>query len=229
MGQRHADRRTHRGQHARASHHLDAVRARIAFEAARLISESGIRDYALAKRKAATLLGVDAESALPKNVEIEDALREHQRLFHGDDQPTRLRELRETAMEAMRFFATFEPRLVGAVLDGTADEHSAVCLHLFSDDPDAPMRHLDEHGIAYDSESRSLRFDKNGEANFPVLMFAANDIAIDVTIFPYDGLRQAPLDRIVGRPMQRANLAALRELLGDSENHPIRIRADLRR
>jgi hypothetical protein len=213
MRERRADRRPRRGQVAGIPQ--QPTRARIAFEAARLISESGIRDYALAKRKAAARLGVDAESEWPKNAEIEDALREHQRLFHGGDQPQRLRMLRETAIEAMRFFAPFEPRLVGAVLDGSADEHSAVCLHLFSDDPDAPTRHLEEHGMSYDGSSRRLRFDKEGEMDFPVLQFAVDDVAIDATVFPYDGLRQAPLDRIDGKPMRRATKASVEALLNE--------------
>lgn len=214
MRQRRADARARRGQDAGAPPH-DPIRARIAFEAARLISDTGLRDYAVAKRKAAARLGVDDESALPKNVEIEAALREHQRLFHADDQPRQLRALRETALEAMRFFASFEPRLVGAVLDGTADAHSAVCLHLFSDDPDAPARHLDEYGIDYETDTRRLRYDQDNEADYPVLQFAVDDTAIDVTVFAYDGLRQAPLDRVDGRPMQRATLTALRNLLDD--------------
>jgi hypothetical protein len=189
------------------------LRTRIAIEAARLISESGIRDYALAKRKAAQRLGIGDEFALPKNVEIEAALREHQRLFHANDQPQRLHALREVALEAMRFFGDYEPRIIGAVLEGTADAHSAVTLHLFSDDPDAPARHLDEHGIEYETETRRLRIDVNHEADFPVLQFAADDVAIDATIFPYDGLRQPPLDRIDGKPMQRATAATLVKLL----------------
>jgi len=215
MRQRRADTRARRGQDVGAPLQ-DPIRARIAFEAARLISETGLRDYAMAKRKAAARLGVNDESSLPKNVEIDAALREHQRLFHAEDQPRQLHSLRETAIEAMRFFAAFEPRLVGAVLDGTADIHSAVCLHLFSDDPDAPVRHLDEHGIDYETETRRLRFDQDNEADYPVLQFAVDDTAIDVTVFPYDGLRQAPLDRVDGRPMQRAARVAVEQLLSTS-------------
>ena len=189
------------------------LRSRIAFEAARLISESGIRDYAFAKRKAAARLGISDDFALPKNSEIEDALREHQRLFHADDQPRRLRTLREAAVEAMRFFAPFEPRLVGAVLDGTADAHSAVCLHLFSDDPDAPLRLLDEHDIAHEIDTRRLRLDRNQEAEFPVVRLVAKKNVIDLTIFAFDGLRQAPPNRINGQPMQRAPLSAVELLL----------------
>ena len=63
------------------------TRRRIAVEAARLISEHGIRDYHVAKRKAAERLGIQVDTALPKNSEIEDALREYQRLFQADEQP----------------------------------------------------------------------------------------------------------------------------------------------
>lgn len=198
----------------------DSLRARIAFEAARLISESGIRDYAQAKRKAAAQLGATTQSALPDNAEVEAALREYQRLFHAEDQPRRLRMLREAAVEAMRFFAPFEPRLVGAVLDGTADAHSAVCLHLFSDDPDAPVRLLDEHGIDHEMQTRRLRLGKDGEADFAVLQFAVDDIAIDATIFAYDGLRQAPFDRTGDKPMPRATIATLAQLLKEETAAP---------
>ncbi len=186
---------------------------RIAAEAARLISESGVRDYQFAKRKAAERLGVFDEFALPKNGEIESALRDYQRLFRGDDQPQNLRSLRVTAVEAMRFFAAFEPRLVGAVLEGTADEYSAVCLHLFSDDPDAPRRFLDDQGIPFEEQTRRLRVTRDAYADFPALEFAVDTTTIDVTVFDRDGLRQAPLDRIDAKPMRRATLAALLRLL----------------
>lgn len=189
------------------------LRARVAHEAARIMTESGLRDYAAAKRKAALRLGMSDEAALPKNSEIEEALRTHQRLFDGDMHAQLLHALRETALQAMRFLSAFEPRLVGAVLDGSADRHSAVCLHLFSDDPDAPARRLDEHGIRYETEQRRLRLAQDISAEYPVLLFAAGDTAIDLTVFPYDALRQPPLDRIDGKPMQRATRAAVEALL----------------
>ena len=47
------------------------------------MSEHGIRDFLTAKRKAAERFGVTDGSVLPKNIEIEDALAEYQRLFGG--------------------------------------------------------------------------------------------------------------------------------------------------
>jgi hypothetical protein len=204
--------------HHGGGHHggrAQELRRRIALEAARLMSEHGIRDFHLAKRKAAERLGAGEDVGLPKNSEIEDALREHQRLFQADEQPARLRRLREVAREAMRFFVRFQPRLVGAVLDGTADRHSAVCLHLFSDAAEDVVAFLVEQGIPYEEQNRRLRTSHDAQGEYPVLLFSADAIAIDLTVLPLDAIRQAPLDRIGDRPMRRAALAALEELLAE--------------
>ncbi|HST28224.1 MAG TPA: hypothetical protein VLK26_07625 [Rudaea sp.] len=192
------------------------LRRRVALEAARLISEHGIRDYQLAKRKAAESLHALDESSLPKNREIEQALREHQRLFHGDDQPTQLRALREAACEAMRYFARFEPRLIGAVLDGTADAHSPVCLHLFCDTPESVLAVLNDDDIVFEEDNRRLRLDAERSADFPVLRMSQSGIDFDLTLLPRDAIRQAPLDRSGERPLQRAALAAIESLLSAS-------------
>ncbi len=189
------------------------LRMRIAQEAARLMTEHGIRDHAQAKRKAAERLGVRDEAALPRNAEIEDALREFQRLFRGDVQPQLLRTRREAALEAMRFFAPFEPRLVGAVLEGTADEHSAVCLHLYSDDLPAVQNALDAHRIPYETSSRRVRYERERIEERPVYLFAADGLPFDLTVLPRDALRQAPLDRVDERPMARASISAVEQLL----------------
>ncbi len=203
-----------RGRHSsRQGNDRQQLRRRVALEAARLISEHGIRDYGHAKRRAADRLGVWDEQALPRNAEIEDALREHQRLFQPASQPQALRVRRAGARTAMRFLARFEPRLVGAVLEGTADTHSAVCLHLFSDDTDAVALFLTDRGISAETQSRRIRLDRERELLVPVLLFAADDLSFDLTVLPLDALRQAPLDPIDGRPLARASLAALDALL----------------
>lgn len=206
-----------RGQHSpRRGNERQELRRSVALEAARLISEHGIRDYGHAKRRAADRLGVWDEQALPRNAEIEDALREYQRLFQAVSQPQALRARREGARAAMRFLARFEPRLVGAVLEGTADGHSAICLHLFSDDPDAVQLFLRDRGIAVETQSRRIRLDHERELLAPVLLFGADDLDFDLTVLPLDALRQAPLDSINGRPLARASLTSLDSLLRES-------------
>lgn len=187
------------------------LRARIANEAARLITEQGL-SYAAATRKAADRIGAVDPANLPKQPEIESALREYQRLFRHDEQPEALRARRDAALEAMRFFARWQPRLVGAVLDGTADEHAAVVLHLFVDDVVAVTDFLGERRIPYVLDAVRLRQDRERTVDHPRVRFDADDIGIELIVFPEDGLRAAPLGRD-GKPIERANAAAVAALL----------------
>lgn len=202
--QQHAETRTRERRH------------RLAHEAARLMAEGGIRDYHQAKLKAAERLGIYDDASLPRNREIEDALREYQRLFQRDNL-VGLRQRREAALRAMEFFAAFEPRLVGPVLEGTADARSPVALHLYSDDADAASRFLDQHGIPAEARSRHLRLDRERSDDFPVWIFSAEELSFDLTVLPLDVLRQAPLSGVDERPMKRASAAQLRQLLADEE------------
>ena len=94
-------------------------RHRLANEAARLMAEGGFRDYHQAKLKAAERLGIHDDASLPRNREIEDALREYQRLFIGGVQWQAVQVRRDASLRALEFFAPFSPRLVGPVLEGT--------------------------------------------------------------------------------------------------------------
>ena len=192
-------------------------RHRLAHEAARLMAEGGIRDYHQAKLKAADRLGIHDDASLPRNREIEDALREYQRLFVGDAQAAGLRLRREAALRALEFFAPFEPRLVGPVLDGTADANAPIALQLYTDDADAVPRFLDEHDIPAEARSRRLRLDLQRQYEAPVWLFSAEDLTFDLTVLPLDVLRQAPLSGVDEKPMKRASLAQLGALLAEDE------------
>lgn len=206
--------RQHAHQHAQ--NRLRERRERLAGEAARLMAESGIADYHQAKLKAAERLGIHDDASLPRNVEIEAALRQYQRLF-GRDSADELRRRRDAAVEALQFFRAFDPRLVGPVLEGTADARSPVMLHLHVDDPDAVHRFFVERDIPAQSRSRRLRLDRHRDAEFPVWIFSADDLPFDVTVLPQDVLRQAPLSPVDEKPMRRASLVQLRQLIAEAE------------
>ncbi|MFL6592395.1 MAG: hypothetical protein ACJ8GK_06775 [Luteimonas sp.] len=205
----------HARQHAETR--IRERRHRLAHEAARLMAEGGIRDYHQAKLKAAARLGIVDDASLPRNREIEDALREYQRLFQGDVQASGLRQRREAALRALDFFSHFDARLVGPVLDGTADTNAPVALHLYSDDPDAVPRFLEEHAIPAESRSRRLRLDRVRSGDFPVWIFSAEDLTFDLTVLPETALRQAPLSSVDEKPMPRAASAQVRALLAADE------------
>ena len=211
--------RTHANAHAHA-HAQTRIRERrqhLAHEAARLMAEGGIRDYHQAKLKAAQRLGFLDDASLPRNREIEAALREYQRLFLGNDQAALVRQRREAALRALDFFRDFAPRLVGPVLDGTADANSAVALHVHCEDPDALPLWLEERGVPAELRNRHLRLDRDRNEDFPVLLFSADGLGFDVTVLPADVVRQSPLSAVDGKPMRRASAAQLRALLAEED------------
>lgn len=188
-------------------------RIRLAQEAARLMADEGVRDFATAKRKAAERLGLPANRYLPTNVEIEEALVAHQRLFRAHSQPARLRRLRETALQAMRMMAEFQPRLVGPVLAGTADTHSPVNLHLFAETPEQVNLFLLDRHIPHEWDERVLRLSADQQERYPLCRLLAGDVMVEMTVFPLKGLRQAPLSPVDGRPMRRAAITEVERLL----------------
>src|SRR5437879_13237919 len=100
---------------------VENLRRALAQEAARLMAEHGIRDFLVAKRKAAERFGVvDGAAMLPKNCEIESALAEYQRLFGGASHLEALHAQRPAALSAMRYLREFPPRLGAPVLPGRA-------------------------------------------------------------------------------------------------------------
>ena len=192
----------------------DQLRAAIAQEAARLMAEHGIQDFGLAKRKAAERYRVSEGSALPRNVEIEEALRERQRLFGQGEHEQNLRRLRGVALKAMKVLEAFEPRLVGPVLTGTATAHSDVQLHVFADSVEAVVIHLMDRRVEHELVQRRMRLQADREAVvIPGVSFEVGDDGVEVLVFPRDGIRQAPVSGVDGRPMRRAGVEETGQLL----------------
>jgi hypothetical protein len=185
----------------------------LAVEAARIIQEEGLTDFRAAKAKAAERLGLGRNAPLPDNVEIEAALAERTRIFHGATQPALLDGLRQAAFDVMRELAAFHPRLVGDVLGGTATAHSAVDLHLFSDTVEAVGDALAALGIGHRNMARRYRLRHDEVEPFPGYRFSVHDCEFSSTVFPLRLRGHAPLSPVDGRPMRRASLRELGELL----------------
>ncbi|MGQ0833605.1 MAG: hypothetical protein ACT4O5_01570 [Gammaproteobacteria bacterium] len=193
------------------------LRLALAREAARLMAEHGISDFLAAKRKAAARFGVEDGAVLPKNTEIEAALGEYQRLFGGESHAEMLNTQRVAALEAMRRLREFEPRLVGPVLTGTATEHSDVQLHLFADRPESVTIKLMDERIPHEVTERRVRMNAERVLNYPGVRFEIADQPVEATVFPLDGIRQAPVSPVDGRPMRRADIDELETLVTPRE------------
>ena len=178
------------------------LRSRIAVAAARLIAEDGALDYSLAKRKAARQLGMDNLRALPDNDEIEEALRVHQSLYQGDEQPERLRYLREEALKVMRLLAGFRPYLRGSALKGTAGRYSSIELQLFIDD----SKELELYLL-----NRDIPYEVTQERGVPIFNLNWEDTPLNLAVHPFNAERIATTAS--GRPVERASITGLQKLL----------------
>jgi Tat protein secretion system quality control protein TatD with DNase activity len=211
------------------------LRTELAATAARLIAEEGC-EYAQAKRRAVQeILGEGARrSTLPDNSEVERELRRYLKLFGGETHRALLVALRTVAADTMQTLREFEPHLIGAVLNGTATEHSDVHLQLFVDsakDVELRLMHL---GIEFDVDDG----DADGERpaaierlNF-VVPAAANArspqrmmIGIRLHIYARDAIRIAARHKRDVTPEEgvhpieatgRANLGSLRRLIDET-------------
>ena len=128
------------------------LRTELAATAARLIAEEGC-EYAQAKRRAAQELLGDGNSrrtVLPDNIEVERELRRYLRLFGGEPHRARVAALRTLALNVMQMLHGFDPHLTGAVLNGTATEHSDIHLQLFVDSAKDVELRLMSLGVEFD-------------------------------------------------------------------------------
>lgn len=198
------------------------IRLQVAHMAARLLAAEGMTDYLAAKRKAAARMGISSRQQLPSNQEIEQALIDYQRLFKSDTQPRLLQQMREIALAAMQFLADYRPRLAGAVADGTANEHSEITLHLFSDSIEHVAIRLMDHNIPYETCERRIRLNPATVVNYPAYKLLADDYPLVLVVFPFKAKNQSPLSPVDGNPMQRIGPRELQHLLtaGDTDRDP---------
>jgi hypothetical protein len=185
------------------------LRAEIASLAARMIAEEGA-DYGAAKRRAVKqLLGNQKirGNVMPDNDEIEESVREYNAIFFGETQPQRLASLRRTALHVMQALEQFSPYLVGAVLNGTAGEHSDIHLQLFTDNGKDVAVFLLNKDVQFEvSEAQGSRHEP-----VEILSFMFQNEGVHLSIFNQDDIKTAP--RIA-----RASIDAVKTLIQESES-----------
>ena len=110
-------------------------------------------------------------------------------------------------------------RVVGA--DDLVQEVWAIALpklRLFADRPESVTLRLLDRGIAHEVTERRLRVDAEHVRPYPGLRFEFGDQEFDVTVFPLDGIRQAPVSPVDGKPMRRADADEVEVLLAAGES-----------
>lgn len=198
----------------------ELLRAEIAAAAARMIAEDGA-DYGNAKRKAARQILGDAKvrgDVLPDNAQIENEVRLYNELFFDDTQPLRLLHLRKLALRLMDDLAQFQPYLTGAVLNGTAGEHSDIHLQLFTESAKDVEIFLLNKNIKFEvSETRHF---KSNHAPVETLSFLWHKEGVHLTVYQPDDLRGA-IKTKNGARLERANSIAVQALITESTNNAV--------
>lgn len=198
---------------SRSGRKLNQTRREIAAEAARIMATQGLYNFRIAKQKAAEHMRVRSSTSLPSNAEIEEALRAYQQFYGGNEHNERIQNMRSAALGVMRLLETFSPRLVGPVLEGTADQHAPVAIHLFSDPTEAVVMHMMDKRFSFKNEQRKIRWHDGGFRLVPILVTDFQDHAIELLLFNAIDLRQAPPSPVDGRPQKRAPLSEVECLL----------------
>lgn len=195
----------------------ELLRAEIAAAAARMIAEDGA-DYGTAKRKAAKQILGNTKvrgDIMPDNAQIEDEVRLYNELFFGDTQPARLLHLRKLALRLMEDLASFSPYLTGAVLNGTAGEHSDIHLQLFAESAkDVEIFLLNKN---VDFEVSETQHFKGGTEPVETLSFMWLGEGVHLALYETDDLRGSARATSDGR-VTRLNAASLQELIAQTES-----------
>lgn len=183
------------------------LRLRIAQVAAQLMSENGICDYAVAKRKAARQLGVSSLRGLPSNDEVDAALVGYRALFDPDVWQKDLLTLRRQALIVMRRLDRFNTFLSGGAVTGAVSAHSNIELELYTDSSKAFEQFLLNQGINYKTEERP-------EYSLFVLFFEPSDVL--VRVFPEQSLHSRRPGRDEAR--RRLTVTQLAQLLDQNSD-----------
>ena len=192
----------------------NGMRAAIAAAAARIMAESGIDNFALAKRKAARQLGATEKQGLPGNEEVETQLRAYLELYQADEHPERIDSLRRVALSVMRELAEFSPYLTGPVLKGIAGPYAEIELQLFPDSSKEVEISLLNRNIQFDS-SEVRRYSGVRARAVTLLELEWEGVPVRLSVFDSRDERLTLKTSQVGRVMDRAGIPEVMALVED--------------
>jgi hypothetical protein len=188
----------------------DLMRVELAHQAAKLIAEDGITDFAMAKRKAARQLGAQDTRHLPSNSEVETALHSYRALYQHDSHPAVLQQLRNEALDSMRLLASFNPYLTGSVLSGTAGEYSDINLMLFSDDAKAVLLFLMKNKLEFEDGEWRVKISGHEEVVPSYTLTGDSGVQIHIVVLPENARHSGSR-----HPETHATIAAVEALLAE--------------
>lgn len=191
----------------------NAIRQRLADEAARLMLEQRIPDHQRALKKAAERLRVGDPRRWPKLAEVETALQQRQCLFGAPGTQGVLLRVRQEALAAMEALARFQPRLVGHARRGTADLATGARLFLFAETSEEVVLELIERDIPWRLQDRPFAYSDGERREHPLVSFEVEGVRLELVVLPTSALRNPPLDPLTDQPDRGLNTPEVRALI----------------
>ena len=170
-------------------------------------------EYFRAKLKAAKRIcrGWVKPQDLPSNSEVRDQIQCLARLHEGNSRTENLREMRVEALRIMRVLRAFRPHLIGSTLTGHVRHGSDIDLHVFCDSIESVAGAMEAEGVVFDVERKRVR--KHGEERVYTHIHVNDRFPLELTIYAASLVNYAFTSSITGKPIERASIAELEQLL----------------
>ena len=124
--------------------------------------------------------------------------------------------MRKTALKIMQQLSPFNPRLIGSVSTGHIREGSDIDLHVFTDDLETLLRHLDNLGWQYDLDEVAIKQGNKVQLYTHVYFFL--EYPIELSVYDTLEIRVTQRSSTDGKPIKRLKPKALIALI--EAEHP---------
>jgi len=186
---------------------------RLALEAARLMVERIETEYLHAKERAILLLGLPYNTPYPTNRQIKQYIALLTRSQLGPEVMTaRVQHMRQIAEELMTVLIDFDPYLIGSTLSGQIRNSSDIDLHVYCHH----YTEVKERLLSFGYEGVEEEYVENQKGTFVHLRWLEQDFPIELTIHNWSQRGEVMISSVTGKPMKRADLDAVRKLVGRS-------------
>jgi len=157
----------------------------IANRAAEIIMEEGITDYRFAKKKASKYLGYQSLDFLPSNDEIDNALKEYQKIYQVDIDVSLVIKIKNEALLIMELFKKFNPHLLGQLIDGLVPKYPILQINLYTDNMKEIEYLLLNNNIEFNLKDTNIsekRTKKKSLRNIPIIKIEGRWFPIELKI-----------------------------------------------
>src|SRR5437899_11230361 len=132
--------------------------------------------------------------------------------------------MRLEALRLMRVLRAFRPRLIGSVMTGHVRKGSDIDIHVFADSANLVTNLLENEGYQFDVERKQIV--KFEEARIFTHIHIYDRFNFELTVYAEDKAHYVFKSSITGKPIERASIRELEELL-QNEYPGLDLEADL--